>query len=141
MMALLQIIYVSKATVLLDTRALREMVAGASRKNRALGITGVLYCADQAYLQVLEGDEKAVLLLYADILRDDRHDDIHTVVIRPIKERDFPNWSMGLLEAINEPIDLTDVLNRSDDRVGVWNSARWQSILNTFRAELETIEP
>ena len=140
-MALLQIIYVSKATVLLDMRALREMAAGASRKNRALGITGTLYCTDQAYLQVLEGDEKAVLLLYADILRDDRHDDIHTVVIRPIEERDFPNWSMGLLEAINEPIDLTDVLNRSDDRVGVWNSARWQSILNTFRAELETVEP
>ena len=141
MMALLQVIYVSRATVLLDTRALREMAAGASRKNRALGITGVLYCTDQAYLQVLEGDEKAVLLLYADILRDDRHDDIHTVVIRPVEERNFPNWSMGLLEAINEPIDLTDVLNRSDDRVGVWNNARWQSILNTFRAELETIEP
>lgn len=141
MMALLQIIYVSKATVLLDMQALREMAAGASRKNRKLGITGVLYCTDQAYLQVLEGDEKAVLLLYADILRDDRHDSIHTVVIRPIGERGFPNWSMGLLETINEPIDLGDVLSRSDDRVGVWNSARWQSILNTFRAELETIEP
>jgi len=141
MMALLQIVYTSRATVLLDKGRLREMAAGASRKNRALGITGVLYCTDQAYLQVLEGDEKAVLLLYADILRDDRHDDIHTVVIRPIEERGFPNWSMGLIEAMNEPIDLTDVLNRSDDRVGVWNSARWQSILNTFRAELETVEP
>ena len=141
MMALLQIIYTSRATVLLDKGALREMAAGASRKNRALGITGVLYCTDQAYLQVLEGDEKAVLLLYADILRDDRHNDIHTVVIRPIEARGFPNWSMGLLEALSEPIDLTDVLNRSDDRAGVWNSARWQSILNTFRAELETVEP
>ena len=36
---------------------------------------------------------------------------------------------------------LTDVLNRKDDRVGVWNDAKWQSILNTFRAELETIPP
>jgi len=140
-MALLQIIYTSHAAAPLDSRSLREMVAGASRKNRAHGITGMLYCANESYLQVLEGDEKAVLLLYADILRDSRHDDIHTVVIRPIEQADFPSWSMGLLEAVEEPIDLTHVLNRKDDRVGVWNDAKWQSIVNTFRAELETMPP
>ncbi len=140
-MALLQIIYTSHAAVQLDSRSLRTMVAGASRKNRTLGITGLLYCANDSYLQVLEGDEKAVLLLYADILRDNRHDDIHTVVIRPIEQADFSNWSMGLLEAVEEPIDLTEVLSRKDDRVGVWNDAKWQSIVNTFRAELETMPP
>jgi hypothetical protein len=36
---------------------------------------------------------------------------------------------------------LTHVLNRKDDRVGVWNDAKWQSIVNTFRAELETMPP
>lgn len=120
---------------------MREMIAAASRKNRSLGITGLLYCADDGYLQILEGEEKPVLILYADILRDERHEDVHTVVIRPIKARDFANWSMGLLESMNEPIDLTHVLNRGDDRVGVWNDARWQTIVNTFRAELETVEP
>lgn len=140
-MPLLQIIYTSHATVPLDRKSLREMVADASRKNRAHGITGMLYCASESYLQVLEGYEKALLLLYADILRDDRHDDIRTVVIRPIEQADFPNWSMGFLAGIDEPIDLTDVLNRKDDRVGVWNDAKWQSIVNTFRAELETMTP
>jgi hypothetical protein len=140
-MALLQIIYTSRATVPLDGWALREMVACASKKNRALGVTGMLYCAGEAYLQVLEGEEKTVLILYADILRDDRHDDIHTVVIRPIEARDFANWLMGLLDTMTEPIDLTDVLNRGGDRVGVWNNAAWQSIVNTFRAELETVAP
>ena len=140
-MALLQIIYTSHATVRLDSRALRDMVAEASRKNHVRGITGLLYCADENYLQVLEGEEKTVLLLYADILRDDRHEDVRTVVIRPIERRDFPNWAMGFLDRIAEPIDLTDVLNRRDDRVGVWNDAEWQSVVNTFRAELETIAP
>ena len=140
-MELLQIIYTSRATVSLDRKALLNMVAGAGRKNRALGITGLLYCAQEAYLQLLEGDEKAVLILYADILRDDRHDDIRTVVIRPIEARDFANWSMGLLDTMTEPIDLADVLNRGHDRIGVWNSAKWQTIVNTFRAELETVEP
>lgn len=140
-MALLQLIYTSHATVSLDKKALRDLVAGASRKNRALAITGMLYCADESYLQVLEGEEKAVLLLYADILRDDRHDDVRTVVIRPIEARDFPNWSMGLLESIAAPVDLAAVLSRADDRVGIWNSAKWPSIVNTFRAELETVEP
>lgn len=140
-MALLQIIYTSKAAEPLEERALREMVAGASRRNRTLGVTGVLYCANDAYLQVLEGNEKAVLVLYADILRDERHYDIHTVAIRPIDSRDFSNWSMGLLDTMNEPIDLGDVLNRDRNRAGIWNDAGWQTILNTFRAELETIEP
>lgn len=140
-MALLQIVYTSTPTVPLDKRALRDMIAGASRRNRSLDVTGILYCANKAFLQVLEGDEKAVLVLYADILRDDRHDDIHTVVIRPIHTRDFANWSMGLLDKISEPIDLDEVLSRTGDRVGIWNHAGWQTILNTFRAELETIEP
>lgn len=140
-MALLQIIYTSTATVSLDKRALGELVAGASRKNRTLGVTGMLYCADKAYLQVVEGEEKAVLMLYADILRDDRHDDIHTVVIRPINARDFANWSMGFIDTMSEPTDLGDVLDRGGDRVGIWNNAGWQTIVNTFRAELETIEP
>ena len=140
-MALLQIAYTSKATVSLSQQELRELVANASRKNRRLGVTGMLYCADDAYLQVLEGNEKTVLILYADILRDERHDDIHTVVIRPIRSRDFANWSMVLLEKLTEPVDLWHVLNRSDDRLGVWNDAGWQTIVNTFRAELETVEP
>ncbi len=140
-MALLQVIYTSHPTRHLNKQALREMVAGASRRNRDLGVTGVLYCNDDVYLQVLEGDEKAVLFLYADILRDERHRDIQTVAIRPIDSRDFPSWSMGLLDDLSEPIDLGNVLNRDDDRVGIWNDAGWQKILNTVRAELETIEP
>ena len=140
-MALLQVIYTSRATKALDRNGLRDLVASASKRNRALGVTGMLVCGDEAYLQVLEGDEKAVLVLYADILRDDRHDDVHTVVIRPIEARDFASWSMGLIDAMPEPIDLTDVLSRGGDRVGIWNNAAWQSIVNTFRAELETVEP
>lgn len=140
-MALLQIIYTSRATQPLDGRTLREMVAGASRRNRDLGVTGVLHCTDNVYLQVLEGDEKAVLVLYADILRDERHQDIHTVAIRPINSRDFSNWSMGLLDTVSEPIDLGNVLDRDGDRVGIWNDAKWQTILNTVRAELEMIDP
>lgn len=140
-MALLQIIYTSTATVSLDDRALREMVAGASRRNRRLGVTGMLYCADGAYLQILEGEEAAVIALYADILRDDRHDDIRTVAIRPISRRDFANWAMALIDKMPEPVDLGHVLNRHGDRVGIWNHAGWQTIVNTFRAELETVEP
>ncbi len=140
-MALLQVIYTSRATVPLNDVELRKMVAAASRRNRGSNITGMLYCADDAYLQVLEGDEKEVLALYADILNDARHKNIHTVVIRPIEERSFPNWAMGLVAHLQEPIDLTGVLNRIDDRLGVWNHAGWSKILNTFRAELELVEP
>ena len=140
-MGLLQIIYTSHATKRLTKGELQQMVAAASRRNNANTVTGMLYAAKDAYLQVLEGADKDVLVIYADILSDDRHDDIHTVVIRPIEQRDFPNWGMALLDDFKEPIDLTHVLNRRDDRAGVWNDASWTSILNTFRAELATTEP
>ena len=42
---------------------------------------------------------------------------------------------------MTEAIDLSHVLSRVGDRVGVWNNGDWQSIVNTFRAELETVEP
>lgn len=140
-MALLQIIYTSQATAPMNQDALRGMVAGASKRNRRLGVTGMLHCSDQAYLQVLEGEEQDVLTLYADILRDGRHDNVHTVAVRPIDARDFGGWSMGLLDSIMEPIDLENVLSRGGRRLGVWNDADWRTIVNTFRAELETVEP
>ena len=137
----LQVIYTSRATVRLDKEGLQKMVAAASRRNRANGVTGMLYATEDAYIQVLEGSDKAVLLIYAAILRDDRHDDIRTVVIRPIEHRDFPSWNMALLDNCKEPIDLAHVLNRQNDRTGVWNDASWPTILNTFRAELASTEP
>lgn len=140
-MSLLQVIYTSRATAPLNSAALRDMVAGASKRNRKMGVTGVLHCSDQAYLQVLEGEEQAVLTLYADILGDWRHEDIHTVAVRPIDNRDFDGWSMGLLDTIEEPINLNHVLSRNSNRVGIWNDAGWKTIVNTFRAELQTIEP
>ncbi len=139
-MALLQVIYTSRASIALNQSELNQLVAAASKHNRENRITGMLYCADNAYLQVLEGDEKDVLSLYAHILNYARHSDIHTVAIRPIKERNFPNWAMGLVKSMREPIDLAHVLSRSDDRVGVWNHAAWPDILNTFRAELELVD-
>ena len=135
-MGLLQIIYTSHATIRLGKQALHNLVDKANLRNQANGITGMLYWTGNAYLQVLEGDEKDVLPIYADILRDSRHDDIRTVVIRPIEKRDFASWSMGLVEDLNEPLELAQVLDRGDDRVRVWNDAAWPTILNTFRSEL-----
>jgi len=140
-MSLLQVVYTSEATVPLPREGLVELLKRASKRNRQSNITGMLYCADGAFLQVLEGDEKDVLVLYADILRDSRHGNIHTVVIRPIEERNFPSWSMGLVENLQEPVELSQVLSRRDGRVGVWNHFGWSEILNTFRAELELVDP
>jgi hypothetical protein len=70
-----------------------------------------------------------------------RDSPLHTVVIRPVEKRDFANWSMGFLERMEEPVDLQNVLSRRDDWVAVWNHADWPFIVNTIRAELETLEP
>lgn len=92
---LLALVYVSSARRLFTEQELESLLRAARRKNRALGITGLLvYCGGNV-LQVLEGPAAAVRALYAEIGGDPRHKDIHTIVELPIATRGFPDWAMA----------------------------------------------
>lgn len=91
-----QILYVSKSTALLGQSAL-DAILLRSRHNNALdGVTGLLWSDGERFVQVIEGDERAVGDAMDRIRADDRHQDIAVLRDRQIVERQFGDWTMAL---------------------------------------------
>ena len=70
---LIRIVYYSRAREL-TTDADRELILKkATHNNHERNITGALLCSDNRYLQLIEGEEKAVSALFEKIKLDPRH--------------------------------------------------------------------
>ena len=89
------LVYVSVAAEKASKDDLLEILARSRTNNAEAGITGLLLYKDGNYMQVLEGEEKAVRDLYARIRRDPRHLGIVTLVEGRRDNRCFGDWSMG----------------------------------------------
>ncbi len=90
--------------------------------NTAAGISGLLLHEGGNFMQLLEGPEKAIKALMVKISRDPRHEGIITLLQGPLKEREFPEWSMafreisspetralpGFSEFLNLPLDSSE---------------------------------
>jgi hypothetical protein len=94
-MALIQLSYVSIAAAGLMDADLDQIVESATRKNAENDITGMLLYAEGRFMQLLEGEEQAVLETFARVSLDPRHYDAHITERSPIAARSFANWSMG----------------------------------------------
>ena len=90
-----QLLYVSHVTRPLAPAALNDLLVGARANNALLGITGLLLHIDGGFLQMLEGEERAVRELYTRIAADPRHSDPRIMLDREIPCRVFADWSMG----------------------------------------------
>jgi hypothetical protein len=89
------LVYVSSAVTPFSQAELAGLLATCHRNNASRGITGMLLYKDGNVMQVLEGDEAAVLELHEKIGRDPRHHGMITLLQGPLQERQFPGWSMG----------------------------------------------
>jgi Sensors of blue-light using FAD len=92
---LFQIVYVSSAVVLMSLDGVTSLLAWSRRENTRIGVTGLLLYHDGNFMQLLEGPEPVVRGLYARIEKDLRHRGCQTLLQTRIKERTFPQWSMG----------------------------------------------
>ena len=71
-------------------------VAKKCRINNAkCDVTGMLLYQSQSFFQVLEGDRSTVDALFGKIASDPRHTRVTRVILEPIPERAFANWTMG----------------------------------------------
>lgn len=91
--------YVSSAAPGLDETDLEALLVTARRRNRALGVTGVLLYHDGSFFQYFEGPRPGVEEVYAHIKRSPQHHDIIELARLPIAERVFPSWLMGFTHA------------------------------------------
>ena len=89
------LVYVSAAVTWFSEAELRALLMRSRATNAAAGITGMLLYKDGNFMQVLEGEESAVLTLQARIAADPRHRGMVTIDSGPLAARQFADWSMG----------------------------------------------
>ena len=90
-----QLLYVSNTLPDLAPDALSSILSASRRNNAMMGITGLLLYIDGGFLQMLEGDERALRELYGRIAVDCRHTNLRMMLDREVSARTFPGWSMG----------------------------------------------
>jgi len=95
---LIQLLYLSKSAPGIGTGHLADILATATHRNRAQGITGVLCHKSGYFMQLLEGEEVHVLELYLKIIRDPRHSDPIIISISTATEQFFSGWAMGSVD-------------------------------------------
>ena len=79
----------------MDSNDVSKILEVARNFNSKKDITGMLLYIKKDFLQILEGNKEDVLLLYDSIKKDDRHDQIRTLISCYGDERLFNDWSMG----------------------------------------------
>lgn len=95
---LVRLLYASRAAEPVTAELLHAILRQSRQHNPAQGITGVLCCSGNVFLQVLEGGRSAVNRLYARLVADARHRDIELLAYESIVERRFAGWSMGQVQ-------------------------------------------
>jgi transcriptional regulator with XRE-family HTH domain len=73
---------------------LADILESSLRRNPSAGLTGALLAGSGRFLQVLEGPGEAVAQLFERIMQDSRHDNVVVIEHRPIRRRQFADWSM-----------------------------------------------
>jgi hypothetical protein len=94
---LVRLLYASRSTSELNDALLGAILERSGKYNTEHGITGLLcsYPQGKVFLQALEGGREAVNTLYANIVRDPRHQDVTLLDYAEITERLFSGWRMG----------------------------------------------
>lgn len=90
-----RLVYLSAAKTLFSKAELLDLLVKAREKNRRLGLTGLLLYKNGDFLQLLEGEKKAVEELFATIEADPRHTGTTVVIAEECPARLFADWSMG----------------------------------------------
>ncbi|WP_299552238.1 BLUF domain-containing protein [uncultured Tateyamaria sp.] len=80
----------------------QDLIATCERNNMRLNLTGMLHYNGDHFLQVIEGGRVEVSALYHRIARDPRHSNIILLSCTDVRERMFPNWSMGMHQGMDE---------------------------------------
>ena len=87
---------------------LRDLLKKAREKNETLGITGMLLFRDGFFMQALEGELEDIEALFEIIAKDTRHRDVLLIYKKPIKQRGFPDWTMGFNKIDDKSVETIE---------------------------------
>jgi len=95
MKSLYELIYASVTPEPLNEVDISELLTAAQKTNSKLKITGLLCYDGRRFLQLIEGPEDHVKMLYQSICKDTRHQNIDLLHENAINSRSFENWEMA----------------------------------------------
>ena len=78
---------------------LADLLTRAREKNEHNSVTGMLLYKDGRFIQLLEGHEEQVRESFERICKDERHTAVEMLWHRYVQYRDFPDWTMGFVNA------------------------------------------
>jgi hypothetical protein len=88
--------YTSEAQHAFDEPELEYLLQRSREWNHGHGLSGLLLYKAGAFMQAIEGDEKAVRKTFRRrITRDTRHAGIRILNASEVNARQFPDWTMG----------------------------------------------
>jgi len=116
---MLQIVYTSTANQEFSPADLERLLAGARRRNKTLGVTGMLVFHDGIFLQALEGETRAVNEIFVSIQGDARHHDVTVLHRGPgWEQRVFGDWPLGFTD-FTGAADLLKGFMRRNERLRI----------------------
>lgn len=95
---MIRITYTSSATQTITPSMILDILEAARDFNGNRGVTDLLYCAQNQFAQVLEGEAEAVDAIFEKIKADGRHKNI-AAKREDVAERDFTDWSMAFVDS------------------------------------------
>ena len=105
------LVYVSAGTHLFSDEELEALLAKSRENNSKLNITGILLYSEGNFIQAIEGKKEDIDYLFNKISLDPRHRFIIKLYQKPITERMFSEWSMGLRKVNKSGLSLVPGLS------------------------------
>jgi len=135
---LIHVVYVSFAQKDLSEKELQYLLKEIRGKNAEQGITGLLLYNEGSFIQVIEGSEEIIQRVFKSISQDNRHTNVVKLLEEPIKNRAFPDWTMGfrrISDAQSSSIPgFSDFMHRENPVQTIQNSTEQVIyLLNSFR--------
>ncbi len=135
------IIYVSTAIKPMTDADLSDILATSRKNNVSRGVTGLLiyrYSEEErmgCFIQLLEGEQVAVMGTYNHIVKDPRHHSKIIIEEGQTDERQFPDWAMGFKNI--DAVDLRNVPGFTNIGKDSFNSDYFKNSSRTARETLE----
>jgi hypothetical protein len=129
-----QVVYISQATGTFTESELNELVEVSRRNNKKYGITGAMLCLENAFIQVIEGEDAAISRLLDKLHTDTRHQNIRILSDKLAQVRNFQNWSMGIVKAaeVDRPQVLEELRLASTAKNGLEDRSNIMPVSQTF---------
>ncbi len=90
-----RLVYTSRATEVMGTLALFDLLNQARDKNARLSVTGHLLYADGVFTQCIEGPASSIEILWQSLQQDPRHTQISVIERCTVNARRFSEWAMA----------------------------------------------